>query len=437
MGAVTGRRTTRMPSEKLQIRKAELRQLAVRSREVVLLSAVTGVVVGLVIAGFEHLVVEVMLHEVLRADLWVLASAPVLGLVVSALLLRYAGHGASSATTDEYIQAYHDPAHVLGWRAFVARFAASIATLGSGGPMGLEGPSVYTGSTLGSALQRRFPRVFRTSDPRLLLVAGAAAGVAAIFKAPATGAIFALEVPYRGELARRMLLPALVSSASGYLTFVAINGTTPLFRVFGQPEFGFAELLGAAGIGVVAAIGARAFAKLLRYAKRIGSAAASLRMTLLRSLTAGAVLVGLFSLVWNLTDEPLTVGPGFDVITWAAQPEHAAWLLAVVLVVRCVATAATVAGGGVGGLFIPLVVAGALSGQTIGTVIDTDNVSLFPVLGVAAFLGAGYRVPLAAIMFVSETTGRPGFIVPGLIAAVVAELVMGEQSITAYQRPSR
>jgi len=55
------------------------------------------------------------------------------------------------------------------------------------------------------------------------------------------------------------------------------------------------------------------------------------------------------------------------------------------------------------------------------------------VIGIAAFLGAGYRVPLAAIVFVAETTGRPGFVVPGLIAAVVAELVMSRMSVTEYQ----
>ena len=58
----------------------------------------------------------------------------------------------------------------------------------------------------------------------------------------------------------------------------------------------------------------------------------------------------------------------------------------------------------------------------------------FTVIGAAAFLGAGYRVPLAAVVFVAEATGRPGFVVPGLLAAVVAELVMGRESVTAYQR---
>ncbi len=60
------------------------------------------------------------------------------------------------------------------------------------------------------------------------------------------------------------------------------------------------------------------------------------------------------------------------------------------------------------------------------------NTTLFVVIGVAAFLGAGYRVPLAAVIFVAETTGRPGFVVPGLLAAVAA-VTMGRSSITAYQ----
>ena len=88
-------------------------------------------------------------------------------------------------------------------------------------------------------------------------------------------------------------------------------------------------------------------------------------------------------------------------------------------------------------MFVPLVVAGALLGRAFAGVLDQLDNSLFVVVGIAAFLGAGYRVPLAAVMFVAETTGRPGFIVPGLIAAVVAELTMGTASVTAYQvRPA-
>ena len=93
------------------------------------------------------------------------------------------------------------------------------------------------------------------------MVAGAAAGVAAIFKAPATGAVFALEVPYQDDLARNMLLPALVSSAAGYLVFVGINGTTPLFPIEGTVELTMRDLLGAVACSASSpALGARAFA---------------------------------------------------------------------------------------------------------------------------------------------------------------------------------
>ena len=125
--------------------------------------------------------------------------------------------------------------------------------------------------------------------------------------------------------------------------------------------------------------------------------------------------------------------PGYSVVAWALDPKHSVALLLAILVLRCLATGATVAGGGVGGLFVPLVVAGALLGHAFAGALGQLDTSLFLVVGIAAFLGAGYRVPLAAVMFVAETTGRPGFIVPGLIAAVVAEIVMGTTSVTSYQ----
>ena len=84
------------------------------------------------------------------------------------------------------------------------------------------------------------------------------------------------------------------------------------------------------------------------------------------------------------------------------------------------ATALTIAGGGAGGVFIPLVVQGWLLGSIVETSLHTHT-SLFPVIGAAAFLGAGYRTPIAAVVFVAETTGRPGFVVPALVATAVAQ----------------
>jgi chloride channel protein, CIC family len=412
------------------IRTTEFRDLVRRSREVVLLAAVTGAVTGLFVRFFEYVVAEVALHWVLEGPLWVGAVAPGIGLVLSAILLRTLGNGASSATSDEYLRAFHDPEYPLRPRAFMGRMAAAVTTLGSGGAMGLEGPSLYGGSALGAMIQRRLPAAFRGADHRTLLVAGAAAGVAAIFKAPATGAIFALEVPFRDQMARRMLLPALVASASGYLVFVALSDTRPIFSFESDrpASFQYRDLAGAILIGIGCAMGARAFSRLIRFAKSF-----TLRPITMRLAVASVGLAVLFVISRGLTGESLTLGPGFQVFLWLGT-EHALWLLAAVFLLRCVATATTLAGGGVGGLFIPLVVGGAIVGRGVGDIVNPLDPTLYVLLGVAAFLGAGYRVPLAAVMFVAETTGQPGFIVPALFAAVAAELVMGDQSITTFQR---
>ena len=407
------------------------REFARRSHEVIVLAAITGVVTGFAVALFDRIVVSGLLDHFYELSPWVLAFLPMVGLALSWLALFYIARTRDSGMTDLYLKAFHDPDHPLQLREFPGRILAAIATPGFGGAMGLEGASLYLGSFFGSFLQQRFPRFTAGSSRRVLLVAGAAAGVAAIFKAPATGAIFALEVPYQDDLARRMLLPALVASASGYLAFVAVNDITPLFAAHGSPSaLSFADLAGAIGLGIAAGICARGFAWLVLAAKglipRFGPWT--------RILGAGLSIAALFALTYLLTDKPLAIGVGYRTIEWALAPHRALWLLLVVLLVRCFATAATVAGGGVGGLFIPLVVAGALLGRFAVGVVGDGNITLFVVIGVAAFLGAGYRVPLAAVMFVAETTGRPGFIVPGLLAAVAAALVMGRASVTTYQR---
>lgn len=410
-------------------RRTELRSLVTRSHQVVLLAAITGAMTGFVVAAFDRLVVNVMFDRVLTWSPVVIGVLPGIGLLVSYGLRRIGGR-ISPSTADEYLRSFHDPDHQLGWEPFAVRMFAAIATLGAGNPMGLEGPSLYAGATLGSALQRRYPRAFRGTDSRLLLVAGAAAGVAAIFKAPATGAVFALEVPYQGDLARRMLLPALVASATGYLAFVTVNGTATLFQLETMSGIAARDLAGAIALGIVAGLGARAFAWMLRMAKQVNGS----RHPLLVTIAAGAIVGGAFATGRLLTGQSLIAGSGYHLLDWAQAPARAMWLLIVVLLLRSVATSAVVAGGGVGGLFIPLVVGGALTGAIVGHIIDLHNMNLFIVIGIAAFLGAGYRVPLAAVMFVAETTGRPAFIVPGLLAAVAAELIMGDSSVTRYQR---
>jgi CIC family chloride channel protein len=404
-----------------------------RSRDALLLSAVTGAVVGLAVAGFEWVTAEQLLERVFELPVWLQALVPGLGLVLAALALRFVAGGATPATSDEYVRNFHEPDRRLDLRAVPGRILASVATLGSGGALGFEGPSIYLGAAIGTGLQHRFRRLFSRVDTKLLMVAGAAAGVAAIFKTPATGAVFALEVPFQDDTARRLLLPALVASASGYLAYVAFYGTSPLFPVAGSPPFGWRELVGAGVLGIVCGLGARAFAIGVQAAKRLERALPVVaKVAIGAAASAGALLVAR-----AVFGESLTIGAGYNVIDWIQEGDHAWWLVGTLLVLRLVAVSGALVGGGAGGLFVPLVVVGALLGQLMGDAFGEPNDSLFPVIGVAAFLGAGYRTPLAAVVFVAESTGRPGFIVPGLIATVVAQLMMGRRSVAAYQRTGR
>jgi CIC family chloride channel protein len=397
--------------------------------EAIALAAVTGATTGAFVAGFDLLVVDGMFAHIAELPVWVLAAAPMVGLALAALIVRYSGR-VGTATSDAYIQEFHDPATPIEERTVPGRLLASLVTLGFGNPMGLEGPSMFAGAAIGSFLQRRFHRLFADADRRVLLVAGTAAGIAAIFKAPMTGVVFALEVPYRDGFERKMLLPTLVSAATSYLVFATINGTAPLFPIHGSPGFTVPDLLGAIGLGVIAGLGARGFSIMIRAAKRLAAGPRPVLRIVGAGITIGSVLL----ITYGITGRVLTVGIGYGTITWAVAHDRAVWILLLVLVLRAIATGASVAGGGVGGLFVPLVVSGALLGRAAAGIVPGLDENLSLVIGVAAFLGAGYRVPLAAVIFVAEATGRPGFIVPALLAAVAAELVMGNESVTSYQR---
>jgi CIC family chloride channel protein len=180
-------------------------------------------------------------------------------------------------------------------------------------------------------------------------------------------------------------------------------------------------------------LGGRGVAWLANWAKRVqGSAHVALRIGI-----AGAVLAGLAVATHAAFDAPLSLGAGYEAIDWVRDPTRSLQLVALLLVVRVVATITTVAGGGVGGLFIPLVVQGALLGRLVGGLVGEPNAELYPIVGLAAFLAAGYRTPIAAVMFVAESSFGESYIIPALVAAAVSQIVVGRATVSGYQRSVR
>lgn len=396
-----------------------------------------GVAVGLAVAVLDYLVVEVLLEHVLGWPLYIQAVAPLVGLLISTAILRTIGQGCSPSTSEEYISAFHARHPVFAMVPFRARLLGGAATIGLGGALGLEGPSIYMGSAIGLQIQNRLERFLGRDAAKLLLTAGAAAGVSALFQAPATGLIFALESPYRDDVAHRALLPSLLASAASFLTFVSMpfieRGTEWGFAY--RADLGAGELAGAVAIGIGAGFGGRGFALAIREAKALGSRTSPWTLAV-----SGGLLLGVLAVVADqLFEEPLTLGPGFGVVEWLAEG-HALWVIILLFLFRAVATLTTVGAGGVGGLFIPLAVQGVILGSIVGDalrVLDwASDDAIWPILGLAAFLAAGYRTPIAAVMFVAESSGGTA-VVPALIAAAVSQLVAGSASVSSAQRVER
>jgi CIC family chloride channel protein len=404
-------------------------EMARRFHFTLFLSMLIGVLTGLGVAGFES-TVQPTIDCLVEQPLLLVALVPAFGLVVVNVINSMWGDG-DTATTDAYVRAYHQRDGRLGLPALWRKTLTSAITLGSGNAFGFEGPSMLIGGTIGSTFEQRFASRIRRDDAKVLMVAGASAGVAAVFKAPLTGVIFALEVPYRSDLARRALLPCLVAAGSAYVTYVAIVGTSPLLSTGGGAPFDLRDLGGGLVLGLLCGILARLGAQAMARAKR-------LRLSRWwRVAAAAAGMVALAPVAESWFHAPLHLGPSYAAIDWAADPDRTVAVLCGLFVCRAAATWLGVAGGGLGGLFIPLVTQGAIVGSIFERLADAPNPHLFPTIGIAAFLGAGYRTPLAGVAFVAEATGEPGFLVPALLAAAAAQLVMGSKSFSTYQRNER
>jgi len=408
-------------------------------------SVAIGVIVAVVVALFETLTESVLLHWLFDQSLVVLVTAPVVGILAANGVLRWIGRGTSGATSDEYIRTFHERHPRLPIIHLPGKLLAGVATIGMGGAVGMEGPSIYAGSSIGLWVHEKTGSLLRRDKARLLLTAGAAAGIAAVFKAPATGVIFAMEAPYREDVTPQALLPSLLASAAGYVTFVSLVGTEPVvpFLAGGggidgeaaRSVFGvdLIDLAGALALGIAAGLGGRGFAWLVRRSK-----AGAKRYSLSKRLLLGGF--GLAVLAWAaevVFESPLTLGPGTEAMAWVVG-DQGLGLIALLFGLRMAATITTVFAGGVGGLFIPLAALGVVLGEFVGQAIGKDETTLYPILGLAAFLGAGYRAPIAAVMFVAESTGGVGsFVVPALVAAAVSQVVAGPSSVADYQRSVR
>ena len=163
-----------------------------------LVYAGVGVVIGALVALLEWITIKVALGAVLSAPLWVQLILPPIGLIIVYAIIQKTAKG-ETTTSDAYIESFHSGSGAEA-SALLPKLVSSFGTIGSGGAVGIEGPAILAGATIGQTVGDRIPRVLGERPRVVLLVAGAAAGVSAIFRAPATGVLWALEAPYKLSL---------------------------------------------------------------------------------------------------------------------------------------------------------------------------------------------------------------------------------------------
>jgi chloride channel protein, CIC family len=403
-----------------------------------LVAPVIGVVVGLLIALLTKVLLDTIWANVLPAYLqhhWMIIPGLAVGFYVTGLIMQYRTPDPNEHSSEEIIRSYHEHQGDLDLKPFWWKILAAITTVGSGGSAALEGPSIYGGGAIGSWLWTKLRRFgLEQRDRRLMLISGAGAGMAAVFRAPLTGLVFALEMPYKDDLAHEALLPSLIASVVSYTTLAAIIGSEPLFGFVGTTTFRTSDIFWSALLGLISGLVAMVFTITFR---KVRSFAIHATIPHTRKMLIGGVLTGLCGLVFVIAypGHLIPLGPNYEAVHEVLSQRHASSELLFFALMKLLATLFSLGAGGVSAMFVPLILVGGSIGSAFAqSIVHTPNFDLYAAVGMASFIAAGYKAPLTAVLFVAETTGGHSFIIPSLIGAACAYAISGEASVSAGQR---
>ena len=348
---------------------------------------------------------------------WPLFVAAITAGLLISLLAKWApvirGHGIPEAMEAVLLRQSR-----VAPRTAVAKPISAALAIGSGAPFGAEGPIIVTGGSLGSLLGQVLP--VTPSERKILLAAGAAAGMSATFGAPLAAVVLAIEL-LLFEFSARALIPLVVSTSIASGMHAALFGDGPLFSV---PDYDFAgldmlpafALLGVA-CGVLAIVISRGLFLVEDLYRR-------LPVSEFWHPAIGAVgfaTVGLFV--------PRALGVGYESIEAVLNNEFAIGTVAGLAVGKLVAWWLALGSGTSGGTLAPILLIsasfGSLVGHGLNSALPGPDVALgaFAVVAMAATFGASTQATFTAIVFVFELTRAYDVVLPLMLASVIADVV--------------
>ncbi|MGB9853617.1 MAG: chloride channel protein [Candidatus Bathyarchaeales archaeon] len=394
------------------------------------LPLILGVIVGLAIFAFVR-VYELLKSVFLLIIAWnplLIVVCPIIALLGGYFTLRLFTESKNCGCgTDVVVEKYHHRWGFISLKDTLGRSLAATLTIGFGGSAGLEGPSLLLGGGVSSFITRKLK--LSQKDVKKLFLCGAAAGFSAIFKAPLTGILFAIEIPYKRDIETEIFVPASIASVTAYFVSALTLGTESIFPapIFLTPTL--PTLLHATFLGIIAALVALAFMETLEKTNSI-----SKRLSSLFSMYVLSICVGLFLGVIGLF-YPEALGLGYEFIHKIATTGLGQWSLAtliLILILKIVATSLTMSFGGSGGLFIPALYVGGTLGLIYAQLWNLTPAVLYVIVAMAAMLAATSKSLLTSIALVAETLG-PGFIILTVVSAAISYFITGNKSFYKSQ----
>mgnify|MGYP000480477364 CR=1 FL=1 len=366
---------------------------------------------------------------------WMLILVPTLGGIIAGILIYSFAPEAEGHGTDAMIDSFHRGKGIVRARVPFIKIIASAITIGSGGSAGREGPIAQIGSGFGSYLAT----LLKLSDRerRIMLLAGAGAGIGAIFKAPLGGALFATEVLYRApEFEFEAVIPSMIASIVSYSVFSTIMGWEPIFKIpnlqFHNPK----ELLFYGLMGIICSIMGIFYIKVFYgFRDKIFS-----RIPIRNHFkpAIGGLLLGLLAFFL-----PQVLEMGYGYIQLAVFGKMTIIMMLAIATAKIFATSFTISSGGSGGVFAPSLTIGAMLGGGFGQICHhffpqvITHPEAFVLVGMGGFFAGVANVPIASIIMVCEMTQGYGLLVPLMFISLITYLLNYRWTIYEKQVPSR
>ncbi|MDD4951307.1 MAG: chloride channel protein [Desulfovibrionaceae bacterium] len=356
------------------------------------------------------------------------------GLATGFLVMRLMPETMDSGTdgTDAMIKAFHRQGGLIRPLVPLVRGLAAVATIASGGSAGREGPISQLGAGVGSYVAQKLNLSVR--ERRLLLLAGAAGGLGAIFRAPLGGALTAVEVIYREDFEAEAILPAVLSSVTAYSLFTLFFGTDP---IFGIPSFDFhdvRELVFYAVLALACTAVGWMYVKAFFFIKHSVFFRIRDRLGLMWATGLGGLLMGLTGAAF-----PEVLSGGYGWLELAIKGEVPLMMMCLIIMAKTMATSVTIGSGMSGGMFAPTLFVGGMCGGVVGQMAH----DLFPdivtqpggyvLVGMAAFYAGVANAAIGPLIMVCELTQGYGLLAPLMLASALCIILGRRFSLYEHQ----